>query len=220
MRTPLIVANWKMNGTKLMVQEWLQVVTTQLSASSTTDTAACEWVFCPPSVYLDAASMLIKAANLSTLCLGAQNCHTAAHGAFTGEISANMLIDVGCRYVLVGHSERRQLFKESNAIVAEKIQAAQQAGLIPILCVGETAAERQSNRTQTVIETQLAAALNDCQDKTKIGIAYEPLWAIGTGLTATPEQAQVVHQQIRGWLAKNSKGLAGVVESSVAVNYV
>jgi triosephosphate isomerase len=211
----MIVANWKMHGTKLMVQEWLYTMIRQLSESSTTDRSVTEWIFCPPSVYLASAEALIKTSGLKNeiLSLGAQNCHTAANGAFTGEISANMLVELGCHYVLVGHSERRQFFQENNQMVAEKVRAAQQAGLIPILCVGETAEERQTNRTQTVIETQLQAAFQHCQDKTKIVIAYEPLWAIGTGLTATPEQAQAVHRQIRGWLALAKNGSEAISAS-------
>lgn len=217
MRTSIIVANWKMNGTKLAVQEWLHTMTGQLSGLSATEKTTREWVFCPPSVYLDLASTLIKMPGLhEPLSLGAQNCHTAVKGAFTGEISANMLVDLGCRYVLVGHSERRQLFRENNQIVAEKVGAAQQAGLIPILCVGETAEERQANHTQAVIAAQLEAVLNHCESKTKIVIAYEPLWAIGTGLTAMPEQAQTVHQGIREWLRKNA---SEAVSSSLHLLY-
>ena len=208
MRTSMIVANWKMNGTKSSVEEWLHTVAEHISHSTTLR----EWVFCPPAVYLVPALVSIKTLGVgANLCVGAQNCHVATSGAFTGEIAANMLADIGCRYVLVGHSERRQLFQESNAMVAEKVRAAQRAGLTPILCVGETAAERQADHTQVVVEKQLKSVFDICEDKLNIVIAYEPLWAIGTGLTATPEQAQDVHKYIRAWVAKNTDGATAEV---------
>jgi triosephosphate isomerase len=220
MKKSIIVANWKMNGTKLSVQAWLDTLIGELSASpdSVNNTVSPEWVFCPPSAYVDLAVQRIKKASLNEgrLSVGAQNCHGALSGAFTGEVSANMLADLGCRYVLVGHSERRQLFGENNQMVAEKVRAVQEAGLIPILCVGETAEERQANDTQAVIVQQLEAVLNHCENKTNLLIAYEPLWAIGTGLTATPEQAQTVHHEIRAFLSKKN---GEAVSSSLRLLY-
>jgi triosephosphate isomerase (TIM) len=191
----MIVANWKMNGTQAAVMAWLDAVA---SASP-----RCEWVFCPPSVYLTIAAERLGKPDLKNkkVTLGAQNCHMAPNGAFTGEISAAMLKDAGCRYVILGHSERRQLFQESNNMIAEKVQTAQRLGLVPILCVGETAEQREANQTQAVILTQLNALASDSIKN--LIIAYEPLWAIGTGVTATPLQAQAVHQQIRQWFIQH-----------------
>jgi triosephosphate isomerase len=152
-------------------------------------------VVCPPFVYLDTASRLLEG---SAIALGAQNLSTEPKGAFTGEVAAEMLRDCGCRYVIVGHSERRQLFQESDALVATKVAAALRAGLTPILCVGETLRQRESGSTLSVIEAQLGAVftqLGSAIEQTVI--AYEPIWAIGTGQTATPEQAQKVHAFIR-----------------------
>ncbi|MEY3183016.1 MAG: hypothetical protein RLZ35_1001 [Pseudomonadota bacterium] len=202
MRKSMIVANWKMNGNQLAVQSWLNTLIAFLQTQEQ-NTKQCEWVFFPPSVYLGIAAQAIHASDLSTLCLGGQNCYMASSGAFTGEISPDMLADIGCQYALAGHSERRQLFQENNAHVAKKVLAIQAAGLTPILCVGETALERQKNETKSVIAEQLATVFSLCSEKHSIVIAYEPLWAIGTGLNATPEQAQRVHEEIREWVSVN-----------------
>ncbi len=147
---------------------------------------------CPPAVWLDAVAERVRG---SEVRLGAQNLHPADGGAFTGEVSAGMLTDLDVEYVIVGHSERRQM-GETSAFVAEKVRAAQAAGLAPILCVGETLDERESGDAEAIVLAQLAASL-DGVDSADLVVAYEPVWAIGTGRTATPEQAQAMHAAIR-----------------------
>ena len=168
-------------------------------------------VVCPPYPYL--ASVASQLAG-SSVQLGAQNVSEHDKGAFTGEVAPAMLHDVGCRYVIVGHSERRTLYGESSALVAEKMAAALAAGLIPILCVGETLEEREAGSTEAVVGGQLAAAIerNGIAALGASVIAYEPVWAIGTGMTATPEQAQDVHRYIRAVLAKQDSGVADGVQ--------
>jgi triosephosphate isomerase len=160
------------------------------------ESLAADVLVCPPFVYLSEAGRLLKDAEID---LGAQSLCAESSGAFTGEISGAMLRDVGCRYVLVGHSERRQLFGEHDALVARKFVAAQAAGLVPVLCVGETLEEREQGRTTEVVARQLDAVLAVCGVAAlrSAVIAYEPVWAIGTGRNATPEQAQDVHATIR-----------------------
>jgi triosephosphate isomerase len=162
----------------------------------------------PPFVSLYPAADSLKS---SRIMLGAQNMHEAASGAFTGEVSAGMLLTVGCQLVILGHSERRQLFGETDAGVNRKAQAALAAGLMPIVCVGETLEERESGKTEQVIERQLVGGLNDMTDShlDKVTIAYEPVWAIGTGKVATVEQAGEVHRFIRNWLVKKYSQVAG-----------
>jgi len=156
---------------------------------------------CPPSVYLDAVGQVLAG---TAVGLGGQNCYHAAKGAFTGEVSAAMLRDVGCRYVIVGHSERRQLFHETDAEVNRKLLAALEAGLTPILCVGETLAQREAGQTFAVVRGQLAGSLAglSAEPMARVVIAYEPVWAIGTGVVATPTQAEEVHADLRRWLAE------------------
>ena len=188
MRTPFIAGNWKMQGSQVFVDELLHglEVIHQLPVKMA--------VF-PPFVYLAQANTLLQA---SPVHLGAQNMEYRASGAYTGEICADMLTDVGCEYVLVGHSERRQYYFESDELCAQKVIAAQKAGLIPILCVGETLQQRQQKQTLTIIEKQLATVIkHEDVNATKLLVAYEPIWAIGTGQTATPEIAQEVHGFIR-----------------------
>lgn len=198
---PIFIANWKMNGSRQMLTEWLHAL-----RDAALDPKAT-LVLCPPSPYLDMAAALAQALHLP-LSIGAQNVHGEPKGAFTGEVSVAILQDVGCRYVLVGHSERRRLFHENDTLVAQKSLAAQQANLIPIVCVGETQEERNLGLTQGIVETQLNAVLTHAGPSCFNGaiIAYEPLWAIGTGVTATPEQAQTVHAGIRSWLQQKIKG--------------
>ena len=196
MRHTLVVGNWKMHGDKAAIAELLSTLRSMLgrTSSSTTQVAVC-----PPFVYLEAVRQQLEGSDIS---LGAQNLSTEIKGAFTGEVAGEMLRDVGCRYVIVGHSERRQLYQESDALVATKVAAALRAGLTPILCVGETLKQREAGSTLSVIEAQLGAVftqLGSAIEQTVI--AYEPVWAIGTGQTATPEQAQKVHAFIRRLLA-------------------
>ena len=162
---------------------------------------------CPPFILIPLAAELLKG---SAIAVGGQNLNVNKSGAFTGEISGPMLKDAGCRYVIVGHSERRALYGESDDVVAQKFKAAQDAGLIPILCVGELLEEREANKTEAVVARQLDAVLKlaGIGALANAVIAYEPVWAIGTGKTATPEQAQAVHKFIREKLVKADKAVA------------
>ena len=164
-------------------------------------------VICPPFVYLQEAARLVRD---SALSLGAQDVSADAHGAFTGEVSAGMLKDVGCEYVIVGHSERRLLYRESDPLVARKFGAAHAKGLMPILCVGEQLADRDAGRTQDVVARQLDVVLELCgAGALEQGVvAYEPVWAIGTGRTADPGQAQEVHAFIRARIAARDARIA------------
>ncbi|RUO44426.1 triose-phosphate isomerase [Aliidiomarina taiwanensis] len=163
-------------------------------------------VLCPPAVFLAAAKD-----KYPKLVFGAQTSSAYHEGAYTGELAASMLRTVGAQYVLVGHSERRAIFGETNQVVADKIVAAQEADLIPVLCVGETADERNEQRTEQVILQQLEEGLANA-DLTRLVIAYEPVWAIGTGLTASPEQAQEIHKLIRGWVAQKNATVAEQIQ--------
>lgn len=199
MRKKIIAANWKMNGCLEKNSALLDAVLQAIS-SGDWPKGNRECLICPPAVYLAQVSHFLKNTPIQW---GAQNMSEYESGAYTGEISADMLKDFGCRYVLVGHSERRTLFSESSERVAQKFLQAKKKGLIPVLCVGETQAERQSCQTEAVIGAQIDAVLKAAgTDKEgdiweNAVIAYEPVWAIGTGLTATPEQAQEVHAWIR-----------------------
>jgi len=195
LRTPVIAGNWKMNllpaGAKALVEELIPL----------TKDAACEAVLCVP--YIDLPTVL-AATSGSNLKVGAQNCHWAEKGAFTGEISAAMLRDIGVEYVIVGHSERRTLFGDTNETVAQRTRAALDAGLTVILCVGESLEQRKQNITMEVarLQTKIALAGVSAEDLQRVIIAYEPVWAIGTGLTATAEQANEVNRAIRDLLAE------------------
>jgi triosephosphate isomerase len=162
---------------------------------------------CAPFPYLAQVELLIQG---SKVMLGAQNLNTNSSGAYTGEVSADMIKDFGARHVIVGHSERRSLYGETSAMVAEKTKAALNAGLTPLLCIGESIEQRDSGNTEAVIEKQLSAVIElvGIEAFNQIIIAYEPVWAIGTGVTATPEQAQEVHLFIRSLLAKNDESVA------------
>jgi triosephosphate isomerase (TIM) len=202
MRRPMVAGNWKMHGSRAENERLIDGILAQYPAESP---AAC--LVCPPFVYLQEVGRLIRG---SALQLGAQNVSAEAQGAFTGEISAAMLKDAGCEYAIVGHSERRMLYRENDQLVARKFAAAQSKGLIPILCVGEQLAERESNHTRDVVARQLDAVLELCgvSALTQAVIAYEPVWAIGTGRNATPEQAQEVHAFIRGRIAAGDARIA------------
>lgn len=193
-RVPLIVGNWKMNGSQAMTSNLLKNI-----ANGATDFSTIEIMVCPPVIFLpQTAEQLTK----TRVEWGAQNLNEHESGAYTGEISAAMLREFGCKAVIVGHSERRQFYKETNEIVAEKAVVAKQAGLMPIICVGETQQEREAGLTEKIIGEQLKAVLSKGIDLLKDSvIAYEPVWAIGTGLTATPDQAQSVHTFIRARIA-------------------
>lgn len=191
MKPNLVIGNWKMNGS----QQTNEVLLRAVLAGQKND-AHLEVVVCPPFPYLALVAAHLQHSNV---VLGAQNVSATTHGAFTGEVSASMLRDIGCRYVLVGHSERRALFGETDEAVAQKFVAAIDQGLIPVLCVGETLDERRAGITNSVVTTQITAVIKHAgiEKLTRGVIAYEPVWAIGTGETASPEQAQAVHRHIR-----------------------
>ena len=197
MRKPMVVGNWKMNGTKKQAEELIKNIINNSSD------LVIDVVVSPPSIFIQQVSILINKTNLK---LAAQNCHFAANGAYTGEISPLMVQEFGCKYVILGHSERRQLFAETNELIAKKFHAAYDAGIKPILCI----AERESGQTLRVIDQQLeeVIALVGVQVFSEAIIAYEPVWAIGTGVSATPSQAEEVHSYIRAKLAKHSAAIA------------
>jgi triosephosphate isomerase len=201
MRHKIVAGNWKMHGSRAENSTLIEAII----GTITDDRVSC--VICPPFVYLHDAWRLLRS---SAVALGAQDVCAEAVGAYTGEISAAMLHDVGCRYTLVGHSERRSLYGDTNALVARKFVAAQSRELIPILCVGEQLAERETGHTQDVVGAQLDAVLQLSGVHSLGGavVAYEPVWAIGTGRTATPEQAQEVHVFIRQRVAKEDAKIA------------
>ncbi len=196
MRKPFIAGNWKMN---LNRESGLALVRGLIEKVKGVDQV--EVAVCPPSVYLHEVA---KAALGSNVGVGGQNMYHEAEGAFTGEVSGPMLTDVGCKYVILGHSERRQFFGETDSSVNNKTHAALKFGLTPIVCVGETLSEREANKTSLVIDTQVRGSLAglSAEQAESIVIAYEPVWAIGTGKTATPAQAEEVHAQIRGLLTE------------------
>ncbi|MEA5445820.1 triose-phosphate isomerase [Gammaproteobacteria bacterium AB-CW1] len=202
MRQPFVAGNWKMNGSRDDAGRLLEDLVQGLTP------AAREVVVCPPYVYLADAARILKG---SEIALGAQNVSEEESGAFTGEVAASMLQDFDCRYVIVGHSERRGLFGESNEIVARKFMAAARQGLRPILCVGETLEQREQDVTEQVIREQLDAVLEAAGVHAFVEavVAYEPVWAIGTGQTASPEQAQAVHAMIRARVAEVDDTIAG-----------
>ena len=201
MRKTIVAGNWKMNASKESVNSLIEGILFGMSGVSS------EVIVCAPFPYLSQVENLISN---SSLMLGAQNLNVNTKGAFTGEVSPDMIKDFGAQYVIVGHSERRSLYGESSTIVAEKTRAAIDAGLIPLFCVGESLKERESGNTEDVVAEQLEAVINllGIEAFEGIIIAYEPVWAIGTGLTASPEQAQAVHLFIRGLLADSSESIA------------
>ncbi len=202
MRNLIVAGNWKMNGSLAALETWAADVCAGLVADK-----AVEAVLFPPFVYLPRLAELAKGTGLQ---YGAQNVSEHASGAYTGEVSTAMLREFGCQQVIVGHSERRELYGETSEQVAQKTRAAVDAGLQAVLCVGETLEQREAGQTEAVVFEQLDAVLNALSDEQlqKVTIAYEPVWAIGTGKTATPEQAQAVHQAIRNRLAARSAALA------------
>lgn len=202
MRQPLVAGNWKMNGDKSGSSKLLDGILAGLGGVRETEIAVC-----PPFILIP---MVAEHLAGSGVAYGGQNINVNASGAYTGEISGPMMRDFGCTYVIVGHSERRSYYGETDEIVADKFAAAQEHGLTPILCVGELLEEREAGQTESVVERQLNAVMQ----KHGIGslanavIAYEPVWAIGTGKTASPEQAQEVHAFIRSQLATQDKAVA------------
>lgn len=202
MRRPLVIGNWKMHGSLALVRELLD------GLRGVADGLNCEIAVCPVSVHLYPAAQQLGEG--SGVALGAQNASAADSGAFTGEVSAAMISELGVKFVLVGHSERRELFAESDQQVAEKTAAVLAQGLTPVVCVGESLAQRQAGETKAVVLRQLNAVVKhlSAAQLAQCVIAYEPVWAIGTGETATPEQAQEVHATLRGRLAEVSENAA------------
>lgn len=206
MRQPLVVGNWKMHGSRGKVDELLGGLLDVALPS------AVEVAVCPASLHIHQALDLCSG---SAIAVGAQDCSDKQSGAYTGEVAADMLADAGCEWVILGHSERRQYHKESDALVAAKIAAVLEAGLRPILCVGETREEREGGSAESVVAGQLQGALAQFDQVAGLVVAYEPVWAIGTGLTATPEQAQEMHAYIRSQL----DGVAGIEGAEIRLLY-
>jgi len=202
MRDYLVAGNWKMNGDSASNAELVAGIVAGAPKSD-----RVKLLICPPFPYLAAVAAQVEGSGVS---LGAQTVSEHGSGAFTGEVAPAMLRDIGCDYVIVGHSERRSLYGETSFAVAAKFKAALDAGLKPILCIGETLEQRESGATESVVEVQLGAVID------KVGIAgfesavvaYEPVWAIGTGMTASPQQAQDVHRHIRGVMAGHDAAMA------------
>jgi triosephosphate isomerase len=199
-RSRLVVGNWKMHGSRASNRALLEALVGQLDRKSTVEVAVC-----PPYPYFEQVSALLAGTQIGW---GAQNISEHAQGAYTGEVSAAMVKDSGCRYAIVGHSERRQLYGESDARVAAKFAAAQAAGITPIVCVGETLEEREAGRTEEVVDRQLGTILKKVDFGNAV-LAYEPVWAIGTGRNAAPEQAQAVHAFLRARLSADVRILYG-----------
>ncbi|TSA27303.1 MAG: triose-phosphate isomerase [Ignavibacteriales bacterium] len=197
MRKKVIAGNWKMNNDLNATVSLISDIKKELNGKN----VEAEIIICPPFTSLETASTLLKD---STIKLGAQNMSFEESGAFTGEVSVSMLKSVGCEYVILGHSERRTIFGERDQVINKKIKTAIKFGLKPIFCIGETLEEREKGITFKVVETQVQNGLKDLSesDLTNLIIAYEPVWAIGTGRNATPQQAQDVHQFIRGLISK------------------
>ncbi|MDH3326515.1 MAG: triose-phosphate isomerase [Gammaproteobacteria bacterium] len=202
MRKPLVAGNWKMNGSR---ESNIALVKGLLEGSS--QIANAEILVCPSFVYITEVAKQLEG---SSIAYGSQDVAKEEVGAYTGEISVGMLKDIGCSYAIVGHSERRALFGDTDVIVAQKFAAAQNGGILPVLCVGELLEEREAGQTEAVVERQLQAVVDlvGISALEKSVVAYEPVWAIGTGKTASPQEAQDVHAFIRGWISKEDAAVA------------
>ncbi len=192
MRKALVAGNWKLNGSREANSALVQAITAELGSG-----LGCDILVCPPFVYLDEIG---RALSGTDVLLGAQDVASESGGAFTGEVSAEMLREIGCSHAIIGHSERRALYGESDAVVARKFEATRAQNIVPILCVGESLEEREAGITMDIVDRQIGAVLAAAGVEAFAGsvVAYEPVWAIGTGRTATPDQAQEVHAQLRG----------------------
>jgi len=202
MRQPLVAGNWKMNGSLASVRELLAGIKAGIGEVKVAEVAVC-----PPAIYIPEVQAQLAG---TAIAWGGQDLSVHESGAYTGEIAGPMLRDFDCKYVIIGHSERRTYHGETDELVAEKFAAARKAGLVPIFCIGETLEERESGVTEEVVARQVDAVIDHCGVE-MLGegvIAYEPVWAIGTGKTATPEQAQEVHAFIRGRVAERSAQVA------------
>ncbi|MDN5850192.1 MAG: triose-phosphate isomerase [Nitrococcus sp.] len=206
MRTTLIAGNWKMNGSRGRTRELIRAIIAGLPQSR-----GYEVVVCPSFVFLADAAGALEGSGVG---LGAQNVCDQDQGAYTGEIAGDMLVELGCRWAIVGHSERRHLYGETNTLVASRFVAAQRHGLTPIFCVGEKLEERESGATEAILDEQLHAVFEQqgAQAFRSAIIAYEPVWAIGTGRTATAEQAQAAHAHIRGRVAEHDARAAAELQ--------
>ena len=202
MRHPLVMGNWELNGSRHMVHELVSNLRKELAG-----VAGCAVAIAPPEMYIDMAK---REAEGSHIMLGAQNVDLNLSGAFTGETSAAMLKDIGAQYIIIGHSERRTYHKESDELIAKKFAVLKEQGLTPVLCIGETEAENEAGKTEEVCARQIDAVLKTQGAAAFEGavIAYEPVWAIGTGKSATPAQAQAVHKFIRDHIAKVDANIA------------
>lgn len=209
MQRKLIAGNWKMNGSRASSRELVQGLLDGISGTE----PLCELLVCPPACLLETVGSLVSG---TPITLGGQDCHGAEAGAHTGDISAAMLKDAGCAYVILGHSERRQDHGEADALVRTKAGAALAAGLTPIVCIGETAAERDAGRTLTVVEAQLAGSLPELDPGLAPVIAYEPVWAIGSGRTPSIAEVGQVHASVRRWLESR---LGGETATAVRILY-
>jgi triosephosphate isomerase (TIM) len=210
MRAAVVAGNWKMYTNAAEAEALVRGLAPLVSGVKNVEVAVC-----PPFPYL---ILVAKALQGTQVLVGGQNMHWEDEGAFTGEVSPKMLLDAGCRFVILGHSERRQFFGETDEKINKKIKKALSCGLVPIVCVGEMLAEREAGTTEKVIRGQLEGCFRSLTagDMSQIVIAYEPVWAIGTGKTATPEQAQDVHRFIRGWL---SGAFGGETAETIRIQY-
>lgn len=204
-RRPLVMGNWKLNGSKAFTKELIEGLKAELAGVN-----GCDVAIAPPVMYLAEAEAALVG---SQIALGAQNVDVNVKGAFTGDISTEMLKDFGAKYIIIGHSERRTYHKESDEFIAKKFAALKDVGLVPVLCIGESEAENEAGKTQEVCARQIDAVINALGVEAFNGavIAYEPIWAIGTGKSATPAQAQAVHAFIRGHIAAKSQAVADQV---------
>jgi triosephosphate isomerase len=211
MRRKLVAGNWKMNGSLVANAALLAEIKAGQAAPGLAAAPACDIAICAPAPYLAQCQAELAG---SAIAWGAQDVSAHTAGAYTGEVAVSMLQDFACRYVIVGHSERRAYHAESDELVAQKALRALQAGVVPIVCVGETLAEREAGQTDAVVGRQLAAVLDvlDAADLARIVVAYEPVWAIGTGKTATPQMAQDVHLALRAKLAGKNPAAAAEVK--------
>jgi triosephosphate isomerase (TIM) len=210
MRRPFIAGNWKMNTNRASAVALAEAVAKKAESLDGVDVAVC-----PPSCYLDVVGRAIAG---SKVALGAQNVYHEKDGAYTGELSVAMLVDLGCKYVILGHSERRHILGETDAAINKKVHAVLATGLLPIVCVGELLAEREAGETLSVVQSQFDGSLAglSAEQMLKVVIAYEPVWAIGTGKVATPQQAEDVHLALRKIVAQRYNG---PVADSVRVQY-
>jgi len=211
MRRSLVAGNWKMHGSRASIEQLLAELVQDIPVTEA-GASVVETVVCPTYVHIAQAQMLCAG---SPVAVGAQDCSHMSSGAYTGEVAATMLTDAGCDWVILGHSERRQYHSESDDLVSAKLNAAIDAGISPIVCVGETQEQREGGEAEVVVARQLEGALRGQVGLDKLVIAYEPVWAIGTGLTATPQEAQDMHAFIRGKLS----GVNGLDADSTRILY-